>query len=234
MPRAARHDAAGLDVRSQAHARPLLRSDRMPIRSDSLPFLLPLAVVTVLLAATSSYLALAAGALTVCVALFFRDPERISNAPHGILVSPADGRVLSVKQCDDGSTRITIFLSVFNVHVARSPAAGTLTRSVPRGGGFAAAFSDKADQNARVEMNIRTSAGEVGVTLFAGLVARRVLPWVTAPSELRRGQRVAIIRFGSRARVVLPPAYVATLHEGDRVRAGATPIARRNVEQEER
>jgi len=203
---------------------------RMSIRSDSLPFLLPLAIVTVLLAATGSYLAFPAGALTLCVAAFFRDPERISNAPQGVLVSPADGRVLSVDPKDDGTTRITIFLSVFNVHVARSPAAGTLTRAVAKGGGFAAAFSDKADHNARVEMDIRTPAGPVGVTLFAGLVARRVLPWVNAPAELRRGQRIAIIRFGSRARIVLPPAYVATLHEGDSVRAGTTPIARRNVE----
>lgn len=203
----------------------------MSIRSDSLPFLLPLAVVTVLLAATGSYLAFAAGAVTFSIAAFFRDPERISNAPDGVLLSPADGRVLSVKKFDDGKARITIFLSVFDVHVARSPAAGKLTRSVAKGGGFAAAFSDKADHNARVEMDIRTSAGSVGVTLFAGLVARRVLPWVTAPTELRRGQRIAIIRFGSRARVVLPAAYVVTVQAGDRVRAGATPIARRNVEQ---
>ena len=203
----------------------------MTIRSDSLPFLLPLAIITVLLAATGSYLALAAGALTLAVGAFFRDPERISNAPEGVLLSPADGRVLSVRPLDDGQTHITIFLSVFNVHVARSPAAGTLTRCVRKGGGFAAAFSDKADKNARVEMEIRTPAGRVGVTLFAGLVARRVLPWVAAPTELRRGQRIAIIRFGSRSRVVLPPAYVATVKEGDSVRAGATPIARENAEQ---
>jgi len=203
----------------------------MSVRSDSLPFLLPPAIVTVLLAATGSYLALATGALALGVAAFFRDPERISNAPAEILLSPADGRVLAVRKTDDGSTTITIFLSVFNVHVARSPAAGTLTRSVAKGGGFAAAFSDRADRNARVEMDIRTSAGSVGVTLFAGLVARRVLPWVTSPTTLRRGQRIAIIRFGSRARVVLPPAYAATLREGDSVQAGATPIARRKVEQ---
>ncbi len=206
----------------------------MTIRSDSLPFLLPAAIVTALLAATGSYLAFAAGALTLAIAAFFRDPERISNSPDGVLLSPADGRVLSIKQTDDGFTRITIFLSVFNVHVARSPAAGTLTRSVAKGGGFAAAFSDRADKNARVEMDILTSHGSVGVTLFAGLVARRVLPWVTAPIALRRGQRIAIIRFGSRARIVLPSAYVATLQEGDSVRAGATPIARLNVEQLER
>ncbi len=203
----------------------------MSIRSDSLPFVLPLAVVTVLLATTGSYLAFVAGFVTLGVAAFFRDPERISNAPDGVLLSPADGRVLAVQESDDGHTRITIFLSVFNVHVARSPAAGTLTRSAAKGGGFAAAFSDKADNNARVEMTIRTPAGPVDVTLFAGLVARRVLPWVSAPTELRRGQRIAIIRFGSRARVVLPAAYVASLREGDSVRAGVTPIARRTVEQ---
>ena len=206
----------------------------MPIRSDALPFLMPLAVITVLLAATGNPIGFAVGALTLGVAAFFRDPERISNAPDGVLLSPADGRVLAVTPLEDGRTRITIFLSVFNVHVARSPAAGTLTHSVAKGGGFAAAFSDKADHNARVEMVIRIVGGSLGVTLFAGLVARRVLPWVTAPSELRRGQRLAIIRFGSRARIVLPSTYIATLQVGDSVRAGTTPLARPNVEKLER
>jgi phosphatidylserine decarboxylase len=206
----------------------------MPIRSDSLPFVFPLAIVTATLVAIGSGVALLSGALTVLVAAFFRDPERISNAPDGVILSPADGRVLSVRDHDDGTSAITIFLSVLDVHVARSPVAGRLTRLIPRGGGFAAAFSDKADKNARVELEIRTADGPIGVTLFAGLVARRVLPWVAAPTELRRGQRIAIIRFGSRSRVTLPPAYVATVKAGSRVQAGASPIATRRTEQSNR
>jgi phosphatidylserine decarboxylase len=202
----------------------------MSIRSDSIPFVLPLAVVTVLLIAIGSSAAIVAGLVTVLVTAFFRDPERISNAPADVLVSPADGKVLSVAQLEDGQSAITIFLSVFDAHVARSPASGMLTEMIPRGGGFAAAFSEKADRNARVEMQIRTPHGRVGVTLFAGLVARRVLPWVTAPTTLRRGQRLAIIRFGSRSRVTLPSRYVATVQKGDRVQAGATPIARTTAE----
>jgi phosphatidylserine decarboxylase len=202
----------------------------MPIRSDSLPFVMPLALLTAVLVVHGSALAIGAFLVTVAVTAFFRDPERISNESANVLLSPADGRVLSVVRTDDGRTHITIFLSVFNVHVARSPTAGTLTRSIAKGGGFAAAFSDKAERNARVEMEILTPAGTIGVTLFAGMVARRVLPWVKAPTELRRGQRIAIIRFGSRSRVDLPAAYVASVREGDSVRAGSTPLAASHLE----
>jgi phosphatidylserine decarboxylase len=140
------------------------------------------------------------------------------------VLSPADGRVLAVDPLADGRTQITIFLSVFNVHVARSPAAGELTRSEAKGGGFAAAFSPRADSNARVEMDLMTTSGRLEVTLFAGLVARRVLPWVAAPTTLRRGQRIAIIRFGSRSRVILPATLNSTVSKGDQVRAGLTPL----------
>jgi phosphatidylserine decarboxylase len=198
----------------------------MTVRSDSLPFVLPLAVLSATLGALGSFAALPALGLTLAVLAFFRDPERISNASPSTALSPADGRVLSVRTDADGRHRVTIFLSVLNVHVARSPVSGALLELTPRGGGFAAAFSERADQNARVEMQIRTDLGRVDLTLFAGLVARRVLPWVAAPTALRRGQRIAIIRFGSRASVVLPKAYEIAVAEGDRVKAGETVIGR--------
>ncbi|NKB89774.1 MAG: phosphatidylserine decarboxylase family protein [Acidobacteria bacterium] len=202
----------------------------MSIRSDSIPFVLPLAIGTAILAAVGSSGGYVLGLITVAVAAFFRDPERISNAAIDAVLSPADGRVLAVDETDDGRARITIFLSVFNVHVARSPAAGELVRSQACGGGFAAAFSPKADKNARVEMEILTTEGLLEVTLFAGLVARRVLPWVAAPATLRRGQRIAIIRFGSRSRVILPKSLQATVKKGEQVRAGLTPLGRRKPE----
>lgn len=198
----------------------------MRICSDALPFALPPALVAaVALAAGQTWLAAAAALVAAGVAAFFRDPERHSSAPADQVISPADGRVLFVRSEDDG-LRIAIFLSVFNVHVARAPIGGHLSSSMRLPGGYAAAYHDRASRNARVEMDIETPGGTVHLGLMAGLVARRVLPWVSAPASLQRGQRIAIIRFGSRAELLLPASYEALVHKGDRVRAGETALAR--------
>lgn len=199
----------------------------MRIASDALPFALPPALLAAAALAWGLWLpglllALLAGAITA----FFRDPERDSDAPDGHVLSPADGRVLAAGPDPDGRVRVVIFLSLFNVHVARSPVAGRLVRAERIPGGYAAAYRDEAARNARVHMEVDTDAGPVEFALMAGLVARRVLPWVSAPADLERGQRVAIIRFGSRAEVLLPRGFVASVAAGDVARAGATVIAR--------
>ena len=197
----------------------------MRISPDGLSFFLPPAAIAAgLLAMGHAALAGAFALLALAVAAFFRDPERVTDAPAGAAVSPADGRVIGADDTADGC-RVSIFLSLFDVHVARAPVGGRLLRCVRRAGGTAPAFSPRAERNARVEMTIAGPAGTTELRLMAGLVARRVLPWVAAPRPLRRGQRVAIIRFGSRADVLLPPGYRASVRVGDRVRAGVTPIA---------
>ncbi len=198
----------------------------MRICTDGLPFILPLAVGAVVLLVVGQPLGTAIiTAVALVVAAFFRDPDRVAEAPPGAVVSPADGVVLAVHGTDSGSIFVAIFLSLFDVHVTRAPAAGELRRCVRRPGGFAPAQLDAASGNARVEMDLQTAAGPLRLSLMAGLVARRVLPWVRAPMALRRGQRIAIIRFGSRAEMTLPPGFVAAVDKGSRVRAGETVIA---------
>jgi phosphatidylserine decarboxylase len=198
----------------------------MRICSDAVPFVLPPALLAAVAAAAGfGWSAIGLLLVAVGIAAFFRDPERFSNAPDGHVLSPADGRVLSVGHDPDGSLRVIIFLSLFNVHVARSPAAGTLVRSERIAGGYAAAYRDEAARNARVHMQLNTERGTIEFALMAGLVARRVLPWVSAPAQLERGQRVAIIRFGSRSEIRMPPSFAPAVAEGDTVRAGATVLA---------
>lgn len=198
----------------------------MRICPDALPFVLPPAVLSAAAAASGHALAATiAAVLSIGIALFFRDPERTADAPADHVISPADGKVLFARSETSGTT-IAIFLSLFDVHVARAPVSGTLTSARRLPGGYAAAYHDRAARNARVEMEIASERGPVHVALMAGLVARRVLPWVAAPARLERGQRIAIIRFGSRSEVRLPPGYEALVARGDRVRAGETALAR--------
>jgi len=198
----------------------------MPIRSEALPWVLPPALVTVAAAATGQtgaavVLALLAGAL----AAFFRDPERTSDAPEWALLSPADGRVVEVEQDDDGAS-IAVFLSVFNVHVTRAPVTGRLLRCEEHAGGFRAAFRSDASDNFRYALAIATPWGRVELDLIAGAVARRIVPWVEADDPLLRGQRIALIRFGSRAELRMPAGCEPVVAVGDPVRAGVTPVAR--------
>lgn len=198
----------------------------MRICPDGLPFILPPTLgAVVALVVGQHWLALGAALIAVVVAAFFRDPDRVPDASADAIISPADGVVLAVRPTSSDGLFIAIFLSLLDVHVARAPVAGTLRRCRRRPGGYAAAQRDAASGNARVQMDLDTMAGPVELNLMAGLVARRVLPWVSAPMTLRRGQRIAIIRFGSRAEMTLPPGFVPAVAVGDRVRAGETVLA---------
>ena len=207
----------------------------MRIASDGLPFILPPAIAAAAcVAAGWPWSALALLTATASITAFFRDPERSSDAPEGHVLSPADGRVIHARTEADGTTFVAIFLSLLDVHVARSPVAGELVHCRRLAGGFAPAFQDRASRNARVELGVATPAGHAQVSLMAGLVARRVLPWVSAPTELRRGQRVAIIRFGSRSEVRLPRGFSPAVTAGERVRAGESIIARPRTSSQEK
>ena len=197
----------------------------MPVRSEALPYALPGAVAAAVAAAFGAFwiaLALAIGA--ACLTAFFRDPERHADAPSGALLSPADGRVVEVSH-DEQGLLIAIFLSVFNVHVTRAPVGGRLQQWEHIAGGYAMAFRDAASHNARHRLLIDTPAGRVELSLIAGAVARRVVPFFVAPAELARGERIALIKFGSRAELRLPADHAAVVSVGDRVRAGQTVIA---------
>lgn len=199
----------------------------MSVRSEALPYVLPLALAAALaLALGHVVVALALALLSGSLAAFFRDPPRQADAPATVVVSPADGRVVAVDDTDNGMM-IAIFLALWNVHVTRSPVDGELLSAEFHPGGFAPAFRPGASENARWITRLRSSGQELELALIAGFVARRVVPWVDAGDEVRRSQRIALVRFGSRAEIRLPVSYRASVSVGDRVKAGETPIAHR-------
>ena len=200
----------------------------MRICSESLPFILPSALGCAVATGMGALAPAAALALTTLgIGAFFRDPTRDCNAPADAALAPADGKVLTVETGEDRvGVHIAIFLSLLDVHVTRAPVAGNLLSCQRHSGGYLPAYRPAASNNARTVLRIATPLGEIELALIAGLIARRVVPWVAAPTALDRGQRLAIIRFGSRAELSLPSDYRPVVAVGDRVRAGQTVVAR--------
>ena len=183
--------------------------------------------------------------LAVGVFAFFRDPERVVPQAEPALVSPADGLVTLIEevepprelQVDDGSgfaglpagpvTRVSIFMSVFDVHINRTPVGGTVRRVVYIPGHFMNAELDKAsDENERQHILIERGDGlKIGFTQIAGLVARRIVPFVKPGDIVAKGQRVGLIRFGSRVDIYLPAGTDPKVMIGQTVIAGETVIA---------
>jgi phosphatidylserine decarboxylase len=160
---------------------------------------------------------------------FFRDPERTIPSGSGLIVSPADGKVTDISSTElagRASTRISIFLNVFDVHVNRSPISGTIQDVVYRRGSFGNAIaSHSAELN---EQNIVTVAGEDMILVFkqiAGLLARRIVFTKKAGDPVLRGERVGMIKFGSRADVIFPADAELKIKVGDRVKGGTTILA---------
>jgi phosphatidylserine decarboxylase len=176
---------------------------------------------------------------------FFRDPERVVPQADNVILSPADGIVSLITevepplelQIEDGSgapglpaglvTRVSIFLSVFDVHINRTPVGGTVRRVVYIPGRFISAELDKAsEENERQHLLVERSDGlRIGFTQIAGLVARRIVPFVKPGDILAKGQRIGLIRFGSRIDVYLPAGTDPKVMIGQRVIAGETVLA---------
>lgn len=172
------------------------------------------------------------GAVTLFVVAFFRNPARELPGDENSVVAPADGRVLAVGAIEDErgrkGLRIAIFLSVFDVHVNRAPLAGRVV-SLERGGTrFLAAWDPRGErENVRLAMELELADGRrIVVTQITGLIARRIVCHAKLGEWLARGVRYGLIRFGSRTDVLLPPGSVATVQVGDRVRGGASILAR--------
>jgi phosphatidylserine decarboxylase len=153
------------------------------------------------------------------ILFFFRDPER--EIGPGI-VSPADGRVLSV---DPATRSVSIFMGVADVHVNRAPLAGVVAGQDHRPGGHAVASRPEAARNERLAWDLETRLGSLRLTQVAGAFARRIVPYVHAGDKVKKGQRIGLVRFGSRVDLVLPPGCRPTVAAGDRVRAGTSTIA---------
>lgn len=167
---------------------------------------------------------------------FFRDPPRVTPIDDDAVVSPADGRVAAIaigvapKELGLGEQlrrRVSIFMSVFDCHVNRAPVAGVVTRIVYRPGRFLNAELDKASEgNERNGLVVESAHGPVGVVQIAGLVARRIVCFSREGDGLAAGERIGLIRFGSRLDVYLPVAASVIVAEGQRAVAGETVIAR--------
>jgi phosphatidylserine decarboxylase len=175
-----------------------------------------------------------AAAVLVFLALFifsfFRDPERVIPSEPGAVVSPGDGRVVVVTDEENAGRpgkRVSIFLAVWNVHVNRSPAAGTIAKMEYRPGKFLAAMRERASmENEQNVFTLSTEAGEMVFKQIAGLIARRVVSWKKAGDKVARGERIGLVRFGSRVDVWVPKEAEILVKLGENVKGGASVLAR--------
>jgi phosphatidylserine decarboxylase len=168
--------------------------------------------------------------LALFVFSFFRDPERRIPQDESLLVSPADGRVVVVTEEDYAGRpgkRISIFLAIWNVHVNRSPAAGTIKRLDYRPGKFLAAWDARASfQNEQNVFALATDAGELELKQIAGWVARRVVSWKKLGDSVARGERIGLVRFGSRVDLWVPQDSEILVKVGESVMGGSSVLAR--------
>ena len=192
---------------------------------DAFRFLIPLGILTLLAFLFGLNLTGALGvALLVFVAFFFRNPNRVIPADPRVIVSPADGRVVRVERVGN-VTRMSIFLSIFNVHVNRSPIAGRIEAVDYKPGKFLVAFNDKAStDNERNIIMVRDGSITIVFTQIAGIVARRIVFWKRVGESVKKGELVGLIRFGSRVDVLFPSGTETTVEVGARVKGGSSPI----------
>jgi len=214
-----------------------MRLPRIPIVKDAIPYLvacLALAMAVYLIMPIASTIPLA---LLVLIAFFFRDPER--KPPHlpNALISPADGRIIEINEVfeekflNDVSQRVSIFLSLLDVHVVRSPTYGKVGYLSYEKGKFLPAFHKLAPyENERNFVGISNSHTKFLVTLIAGVIARRIVCYVKGGDTLVQSQRAGIIKFGSRVDIFVPTSVDITVRKGQKVRAGETIIGRLKTE----
>ena len=182
--------------------------------------------------------------VTAWIAYFFRDPDRVTPLREGLVIAPADGRVVGIERVapppelglDGERTRISIFLSMMDCHVNRAPVAGRIARSIYVPGAFFSAASDKSsEENERRALVIETPRGiEVAVLQIAGLISRRIVTFAGEGDTVGVGQRFGLIRFGSRVDVYLPAGQSALISIGQRMVAGETVLADLESDEPER
>jgi phosphatidylserine decarboxylase len=210
---------------------------------ESWPFVLPPLAAAVLLAVFGyPWAAAAALALALGVLLFFRNPRRRYDGPADAVLAAADGRVLRVETVADEEVgegtyhRVVTFLSVFDVHVQRSPVGGETVVSRRRSGRKVAAFRAQAGVVNEQHLSVfrLPDGGRVGVRQIAGLVARRVVCYLEAGQAVERGEVMGLIKFGSRVDLLVPAGYRLLVAPGDRLRTGATAVALPPARREEK
>ncbi|MGB9368095.1 MAG: phosphatidylserine decarboxylase [Xanthobacteraceae bacterium] len=212
-----------------------IRSQLAPIHPEGYPFIGAFALVSLILFWLWPPLGWLGTLLTLWCAYFFRDPVRVTPVSERLVVSPADGRVSLVTNAvpppqltlgDKPLPRVSIFMSVFDCHVNRAPVAGRIELIAYTPGKFLNADLDKASEdNERNAFLIASPAGPIGVVQIAGLIARRIVCWSKEGQPVAAGERIGMIRFGSRVDVYLPPGTALLVSEGQTSLAGETVIA---------
>jgi len=158
---------------------------------------------------------------------FFRDPERAIPAGE-VAVSPADGKVVGVREGSAGLTRVSVFMNVFDVHVNRAPIGGRIAQVSYKKGRFLVASNERAStENEQNLVVVEGGGSRVAFKQIAGLIARRIVCYKKAGDEVARGERVGLIKFGSRVDVWLGPEWSIEVREGDRVKAGSSVLGRK-------
>jgi phosphatidylserine decarboxylase len=213
-----------------------IRKQLAPIHPEGYPFIGGFALASLILFWLWAPLGWLATLATLWCAYFFRDPPRVTPVRDGIVVAPADGRVSQIgnavppQELGLGGRplpRVSVFMSVFDCHVNRSPVAGRIERIVYRAGKFLSADLDKASEdNERNAFVIATDSGaRIAAIQIAGLVARRIVPFAREGETVGAGQRIGMIRFGSRVDVYLPEGTAVLVAEGQTAIAGETVLA---------
>jgi phosphatidylserine decarboxylase len=212
-----------------------IRSQLSPIHPEGYPFIGGFALISLILFWVWTPLGWIGTVLTLWCVYFFRDPPRVTPVREGLIVSPADGRVSLIANAvpppelglsNTPLPRVSIFMSVFDCHVNRTPVSGKIEKIVYRAGKFLNADLDKASEdNERNAFLIATQSARIGVVQIAGLIARRIVPFVKEGQSLSAGDRIGMIRFGSRVDVYLPEGTRPLVAEGQLSLAGETVIA---------
>jgi phosphatidylserine decarboxylase len=212
-----------------------IRNQMVPINREGYPFIGIFALVSLILFWFWTPLGWIGSVLTIWCALFFRDPERVTPVREGIIVAPADGRISQIINAvpppelglgERAMQRVSIFMNVFNCHVNRSPVTGRIEKIAYKAGTFINAELDKASENnERNSFLISTGQSRIAVVQIAGLIARRIVCFVREGASVGVGERIGMIRFGSRVDVYLPDGVRPLVAEGQNAIAGETVIA---------
>ncbi len=221
----------------------------VPIRTEGSPFIIGVAIVATLITLLSilypgialQLLVLISWILFILVINFFRDPERITPVDANTVIAPADGKIIDIRRVREEGfingdvSRVSIFMSIFDVHVNRAPLEGTIVYLDYKEGDFRAAYHEEASlANEQLSIGFLKKPtngtgpndSRVMIKLIAGYVARRIVFFKHLKEMVKQGERISMIKFGSRVEVFLPPEWEVLIKKGARVKAGETILAR--------
>ncbi|AZR72646.1 phosphatidylserine decarboxylase [Anoxybacter fermentans] len=207
---------------------------KLPIAKEGIPYILIFTILTLITYLLHPYIAIIPFILTLFTTFFFRDPYREIPFDENLLVSPADGKIMSIVEIDendyikDKAIKVSIFLSIFNVHINRIPIGGKIDFHKYRPGKMLPAFKSHASElNERNSIGINTGTIKILIHQITGFIARRIVWWVKPGDIVKQGDRFGLIKFGSCTEIIVPKDKVEILvQQGDKVIGGKTVIGR--------